>query len=169
MSWSDDFSYNSDSCFGTSVKDWNIPCSGDEGAPIMYQAIGVSDQGYGDQLVSVSSRSLKKSSWNVFLLYFSMHSITAEMKVVPLENCLFLPISSPKSRGWPVTWHVLCQEWISKSRNVLVHNKQTNWFQIDFKLILNLIKQNNTTTMISINIWTIKTQNYKSHPLLHCS
>ena len=62
MSWDDDFSYNSDSCFSTNVKDLNIPCSGDEGAPIMFQAIGDSDRGYGDQLVSVSSRSLKKSS-----------------------------------------------------------------------------------------------------------
>ena len=40
-------------CFLSSTTDKNVPCSGDEGSPLMFQGIGNEEMGIGDRLVQV--------------------------------------------------------------------------------------------------------------------
>ena len=53
LSWNQSFDSSKDYCFLSSTTDKNVPCKGDEGSPLMYQAIANEQMGIGDRLIQV--------------------------------------------------------------------------------------------------------------------
>ena len=51
--WNQSYDSNSDFCFLSSTTDKNVPCSGDEGSPLLYQGVADVNNGIGDHLVQV--------------------------------------------------------------------------------------------------------------------